>query len=98
MLQVSSMGGNEDIDGDGIPDNVGGSLAVLQGDRLLVDGATMTIHANGGAIFNSYDHINGSKVIIEGETHFNGKDENSYFWPQRHHVSWRRLQPVLPSR
>lgn len=69
-------GGNEDIDGDGIPDNVGGSLAVLQGDRLLVDGATMTIHANGGAIFNSYDHINGSKVIIEGETHFNGKDEN----------------------
>ena len=69
-------GGNEDIDGDGIPDNVGGSLAVLQGDRLLVDGATMTIHANGGAIFNSYDHINGSKVIIEGETHFNGKDES----------------------
>lgn len=69
-------GGNEDIDGDGIPDNVGGSLAVLQGDRLLVDGATMTIHANGGAIFNSYDQINGSKVTIEGETHFNGRDEN----------------------
>ena len=69
-------GGNEDIDGDGIPDNVGGSLAVLQGDRLLVDGATMTIHANGGAIFNSYDQINDSKVIIEGETHFNGRDEN----------------------
>ena len=69
-------GGNEDIDGDGIPDNVGGSLAVLQGDRLLVDGATMTIHANGGAIFNSYDQINDSKVIIEGETHFNGRDES----------------------
>ena len=69
-------GGNEDIDGDGIPDNVGGSLAVLQGDRLLIDGAALTIHANGGAIFNSYDHINGSKIYIEGETHFNGKDEN----------------------
>ena len=69
-------GGNEDIDGDGIPDNVGGSLAVLQGDRLLIDGAALTIHANGGAIFNSYDHINGSRIYIEGETHFNGKDES----------------------
>lgn len=69
-------GGNEDIDGDGIPDNVGGSLAVLQGDRLLIDGAALTIHANGGAIFNSYDHINGSKIYIEGETHFNGRDES----------------------
>ena len=69
-------GGNEDIDGDGIPDNVGGSLAVLQGDRLLIDGASLTIHANGGAIFNSYDHINGAEIYIKGETHFNGKDEN----------------------
>lgn len=69
-------GGNEDIDGDGIPDNVGGSLAVLQGDRLLIDGASLTIHANGGAIFNSYDHINGSEIYIKGETHFNGRDES----------------------
>ena len=69
-------GGSEDIDGDGIPDNVGGSLAVLQGDRLLIDGASMTIHANGGAIFNSYDNINGSAVYIKGEAHFNGKDES----------------------
>lgn len=69
-------GGNEDIDGDGTPDNVGGSLAVLQGDRLLIDGASLTIHENGGAIFNSYDHINGSALWIKGETHFNGKDES----------------------
>lgn len=68
--------GNEDLDGDGIPDTSTESVAVLQGDQLTVDHSTLIVRANGGLIFNSFDQLNDSNVILKGgNIHINGDVE-----------------------
>ena len=52
-------------------------LALLQGDRLYNNLGIITVHANGGLIFNSYDEVYGSFFESRGgEVHFNGVGED----------------------